>query len=98
MFSFGDLIMAKVGNQAGGNVAPFFSLHPGRTSKGVINFDSKTGWNHWKMATAQLQDEVYDCKPKGFYQFMESLNAVEVLLNKNFIKQFYGLISSYLFY
>ena len=75
MFSFGDLIMAQVGNQAGGNVAPVFSLHPGRTSKGVINFDSKTGWNHWKMATAQLQDEVYDCKPKGFYQFMESLTA-----------------------
>ena len=53
-----------------------FSRHPGyAASNGVIDFTEKAGWNIWKMATAPLQDEPYDCKPEGFYQFIKSLKG-----------------------
>ena len=57
--------MAEVVNQVNQAVAPLYSRHPGQFSRGIINFDSKIGWKHWKLATAQLQDELY--------QFMKSL-------------------------
>jgi len=41
----------------------------------VIDFGSKPGWNHWKMATQKLQDDLYDCKPEGFYQFIKNLKS-----------------------
>ena len=61
--------------EQGKTVTPPFSRHPGRISHGVIDFSSKPGWNHWKMATEKLQGDLYDCKPDGFYQFMKRLKA-----------------------
>ena len=52
-----------------------FSRHPGQLTQGVIDFGSKPGWNHWKMATQKLQDDLYDCKPEGFYQFIKNLKS-----------------------
>jgi len=52
-----------------------FSRHPGQLSQGVIDFGSKPGWNHWKMATQKLQDDLFDCKPEGFYQFIKILKS-----------------------
>ena len=52
-----------------------FSRHPGQLSQGVIGFGSKPGWNHWKMATQKLQDDLYDCKPEKFYQFIKNLKS-----------------------
>jgi len=41
----------------------------------VIDFGSKPGWNHWKIATQKLQDDLYDCKLEGFYQFIKNLKS-----------------------
>ena len=55
-----------------------FSRHPGQLTQGVIDFGSKPGWNHWKMATQKLQDDLYDCKPEGFYQFTRNQKKTKV--------------------
>ena len=68
--------MVNSGGQEEGNsepVAPVYSRHPGKVAVGIINFSTKPGWNHWKMATEQVQKEPYYCKPEGFYQFMQNL-------------------------
>jgi len=41
----------------------------------VIYFGFKPGWNHWKIATQKLQDDLYDCKLDRFYQFIKSLKS-----------------------
>lgn len=53
--------------------AAMFSLTPGRANPGILDYTTKTGYYHWSGATAKLEEELYDCSPNGFYQFIKSL-------------------------
>ena len=68
--------MVESDNQAGSNKVPPYSRHPGKVAVAVIDFSTKSGWNHWKMATEQVQKEIYDCKPH--YDLLCSGSQVEL--------------------
>ena len=53
-------------------LAPFEAV-PCRPTGEVINYTTKKGYQHFKDATAKLQETLYDCEPDGFYQFMKAL-------------------------
>ena len=50
-----------------------FLLVPTRPKNEVIDMSEKKGVNHYKNATKKLEEDLYDCDPDGFYQFMKSL-------------------------
>ena len=50
-----------------------FSLTPGGVNRGVLDYSIKAGYYHYKGATEKLEEELYDCTPEGFYQFIKSL-------------------------
>ena len=52
-----------------------FSLRPGHRQGEIISMNTKQGYNHWKLATEKLDEELYDCEPEGFYQFMKVLGS-----------------------
>ena len=67
---------ANAGNEGpnrGAQVA--FSLRPGHRQGEIISMNTKQGYNHWKLATEKLDEELYDCDPEGFYQFMKALGS-----------------------
>ena len=49
------------------------SMRPGHHKGGVIMMNAKQGRYHWKYATEKLEEELYDCNPDGFFQFMKSI-------------------------
>ena len=54
---------------------PVFSLTPGKAHQGIIDLTSRAGAILYKSATTKLEEELYDCHPDGFYQFMKSLKV-----------------------
>ena len=52
-----------------------FSLRPGHRQGEIISMNTKQDYNHWKLATEKLEEELYDCEPEGFYQFMKVLGS-----------------------
>ena len=54
------------------SLAPF-EVVPCRPTGEIINYTTKKGYQHYKDATAKLQETLYDCEPDGFYQFMKAL-------------------------
>ena len=47
---------------------------PGLGTKGILLYDEKKAHAYlYKQATAPLEEEKYDCKPEGVFQFRESL-------------------------
>ena len=52
-----------------------FALTLGQANSGVINFTSKTGTALYKASTQKLDEELYDCTPDGFFQFMQCLQV-----------------------
>ena len=67
---------ANAGNEGpnrGAQVA--FSLRPGHRQGEIISMNTKQGYNHWKLATEKLDEELYDCDPEGLYQFMKALGS-----------------------
>jgi hypothetical protein len=60
--------------QPAAKAAADFSLTPGMTPLGVIDYSTKAGLSHFKSATAKLEEDPYDCNPDGFYQFMKSVS------------------------
>jgi len=52
-----------------------FSLTPRLYAQGVIDYSTKAGMSHYKGSTAKLEEELYDCTPDGFYQFIKSLGT-----------------------
>ena len=57
-------------------VAPVvFSLTPGQATQGLLDYNTKAGRSHYGHATSKLEEELYDCSPEGFYQFMKSLGT-----------------------
>ena len=52
-----------------------FSLTPGGANSGILDYSLKAGYYHYKGATEKLEEELYDCTPDGFYQFIQSLKT-----------------------
>ena len=52
-----------------------FSLTPGKAQQGIIDLTKRAGAILYKSATAKLEEELYDCHPDGFYQFIKSLKV-----------------------
>lgn len=54
---------------------PVFSLTPGTAINGVLNWGTKEAREMYNNAIKPLGEELYDCKPEGFYQFMQALDT-----------------------
>ena len=50
-----------------------FSLTPGKAKSGALDYEKKEEYYIYKAATYKLSDELYDCDPEGFYQFLKIL-------------------------
>ena len=51
-----------------------FALTPAVALQGIIDFKSVEGRKLYETATNKLDEELYDCKPDGLYQFLHSLS------------------------
>ena len=58
-------------------VPPFvFGLTPGLTANDApLDYLSKVGYSRFKSGTEKLEEELYDCSPDGFFQFMQSIRT-----------------------
>jgi hypothetical protein len=54
---------------------PVFSLTPGTAQEGIIDFNTKGGKSLYGYATEKLEEELYDCTPDGFYQFLQNIKT-----------------------
>jgi hypothetical protein len=50
-----------------------FALTPAIAIQGIINYQKTSGRKLYLGATAKLDEELYDCKPEGLFQFLQSL-------------------------
>ena len=50
-----------------------FALSPAMAIPGIIDFASTTGKRIFRFTTEKLDEELYDCKPDGMIQFLQSL-------------------------
>ena len=51
-----------------------FALSPAMAIPGIIDLASKTGKDIFRYATEKLEEELYDCRPDGMTQFLQSLS------------------------
>jgi hypothetical protein len=51
-----------------------FALTPAVAVLAIIDCNSTEGRKLYGHATSKLDEELYDCKPDGLYQFLQSLN------------------------
>ena len=52
-----------------------FSLTPGTSYDGVLNYQTKEARTYYGYATKALEEEPYDCNPEGFYGFIQTLKT-----------------------
>ena len=52
-----------------------FALTPAIAMQGIINYQTNSGHKMYSGSIAKLDEELYDCKPKGLYQFLQSLSS-----------------------
>jgi hypothetical protein len=57
------------------NQPPIFGLTPGTAGYQIIDYNSKAGYSKFKAGTSALNEELYDCSPDGFYQFIQDLKS-----------------------
>ena len=50
-----------------------FALNPAAAIVGFIDYTTLEGWKLYRYATKKLDDELFDCKADGLYQFLQSL-------------------------
>jgi hypothetical protein len=55
-------------------MAAAFTLTPAVAVLEVINFNTNVGRKIYKSATAKIAEELFNCKPDGLYQFLQSLS------------------------
>jgi hypothetical protein len=55
--------------------AVVFALSPAMAIPGIIDFQTRTGKDVFRFATEKLDEELYDCKPDGMIQFLQSLTV-----------------------
>jgi hypothetical protein len=65
--------MSVAGSESSGSDVPF-ALTPAVAITGVINYRKTSGRKLFESATSKLDEELYDCKPEGLYQFLQSLS------------------------
>jgi hypothetical protein len=51
-----------------------FALTPAIVVVGIIDYNTNVRRKLYESATAKVAEEVYDCKPDGLYQFLQSLS------------------------
>jgi hypothetical protein len=51
-----------------------FALSPAMAVQGIIDYSTREGRGIFHDATAKVDEELYDCKPDGLYQFLQSVN------------------------
>jgi hypothetical protein len=52
-----------------------FALSPALAVAGVIDYSSREGRNIFTYATTKLDEELYDCRPEGLYQFLQAIKG-----------------------
>jgi hypothetical protein len=55
-------------------MAAIFAFTPAVAVQGVIDYSTTEGQKLYSSATHKLDEELYDCKRDGLYQFLQSLN------------------------
>ena len=65
-----DLDMEEVEEE---DIVPF-ALTPAVAVQGVIDYNTTEGQKLYSTAIYKLDDELYDCKPDGLYQFLQTLS------------------------
>lgn len=67
------------GGQPGGNNPPanppVFGLTPGLATQGIIDYTTKAGASLYRSATQKVSEELYDCSPDDFYQFIQKVKT-----------------------
>ena len=53
---------------------PAFALTPAVAVLGVVNLTTNVGRKLYESATQKVAEELYDCKPEGLYQFLQSVS------------------------
>jgi hypothetical protein len=48
-----------------------FALTPAIAIEGIVNFATREGVRLYTSASQKLEEEQYDCKPEGLYQFLQ---------------------------
>jgi hypothetical protein len=51
-----------------------FALSPAVAVQGIIDYKTTQGQKLYSSATHKLDTKLYDCKPDGLHQFLQSLN------------------------
>ena len=54
---------------------PTFGLTPGLATRGIIDYTTKAGATLYRSATQKVSEELYDCTPEGFYQFIQKIKT-----------------------
>jgi hypothetical protein len=52
-----------------------FALAPAIAIQGIINYHKASGHKMYAGAIVKLDEELYNCKPNGLYQILQSLNS-----------------------
>jgi hypothetical protein len=52
-----------------------FALSPALVAAGIIDYTSREGRNIFTYATTKLDEELYECKPEGLYQFLQAIKG-----------------------
>ena len=51
-----------------------FALTPAVAVVGIVDFTTNVGRKLYESATQKVAEELYDCKPEGLYQFLQSVS------------------------
>jgi hypothetical protein len=52
-----------------------FALSPALVVNGIIDYMSREGRHIFTYATTKLDEELYNCKPEGLYQFIQAIKG-----------------------
>jgi hypothetical protein len=55
-------------------VIAVFALTPAVAVQGVVDLTANVGRKLYESATKKVREELYDCKPEGLYQFLQSVS------------------------
>ena len=54
-------------------MSTMFALSPAITIDGIIDIKENTGQSIFQCSTERIDEELYDCRPNGMNQFIQSL-------------------------
>jgi hypothetical protein len=53
--------------------AVVFSFGPSIANEDIIDYETPAGAKSYKIATAKLQNDIFDCEPVGITQFLSAI-------------------------